>query len=156
MERRMIAFLICGVLLFSAIDGGIGFTALAVDNEEEKVYSNATIDDAFADNYIMVVLNNQASLEYLQTEKADFLGLEAASVESFTSPRGKQVKAMMDERSNASLTERMLTSDPNAEEIANYREVLCIELAERGKDKVLEAIALLENWMRCYMLDQIM
>ena len=39
----------------------------------------------------------------------------------------------------------MLTSDPNAEEIANYREVLCIELAERGKDKVLEAIALLEK-----------
>lgn len=93
----------------------------------------------------MVVLTNEASLNYLQTETFTVPGFKVRGVESFTSPKGKRIKTMVEERKNESLVERLFTYDPNADEIAGYREVLCIELEERGKEKVLEAIALLEQ-----------
>lgn len=103
------------------------------------------MENEFADNRVMVVLTNEASLNYLQTETFETQELSVGHIESFTSPRGKQIKAMVDERKNASLAERLFTSDPNADEIADYREVLCIELEERSKEKVLEVIAILEQ-----------
>ena len=123
------------------------FTAYAegAESGEKKIYCNATLENEFAEDRIMVVLSNEASLEYLQTETMDFPELKQVNIKRFTDTRGKQIKTMMDERKNASLTVRIFTSDANAEEIADYREVLCIELAEHGKDKVLEAIALLEQ-----------
>ncbi len=145
--NRLLACVLCAALILLSPTTNPAISVLADDSstEEQKIYSNATMEDAFADNYIMVVLNNEASLDYLQTEKIDFSEIKTARIESFTSPRGKDIKAMVDERKNASLMERLFTGDTNAEEISRYREVLCIELEERGKDKVLEAIALLEQ-----------
>ena len=119
--------------------------AESTESEEQKIYSDATVDDAFADNSILVVLSNEASLDNLGTEKLNFTESNLKNVRDLTSSRGKQIKAMVDERNNASLAERMFTRDPNADEIAEYHQVVCIELKERGKDKVLEAIKLLEQ-----------
>ena len=112
---------------------------------EQKVYSQATLDDAFADNRILVMLTNEASLSYLETGAAHFPELQHKSARNLSAFKGKQVRSMIEERNNTTLTERILSGDPNAEEIAQFHQLLCIELEDRGKDKVLEAIAVLQK-----------
>ena len=111
----------------------------------EKKYSFATINDAFDTQSVLVILNNDTSLKYLQNGRIDFPELNYKKVNSLSSAKGKRIRTMIEERKALSAIERMLTSDPNQEEISGYRQILRIELEEDGKEKVLDAIALLEK-----------
>ena len=39
---------------------------------EEKVFSNATMDDDFADDYVIVIVTNSASLKFKEYTALDF------------------------------------------------------------------------------------
>lgn len=145
--KKIFAIIIFAVHVLSWLLPELAFSATAesAKNKEQKIYSNATIEDEFADDSVMVVLKNEASLTYLDTQKIDFPEIKQKSIRNISQSKGKRVQAMIAERNNASLMERMFTEDPHAEEVSTYQQVLCIKLEERGKEKVLEAIALLEQ-----------
>ena len=140
--------LITGIILLLSLLSMCLTSVVSAEGEfvaEQKVYCSATMNDAFADDSILVVLNNEASLEYLETEKVDFPEVKYKRVRELTGASRKRIKSIIEERKNTSLVERMLTSDPNAHEIAEYHHVVCIELEERGKEKVLESSVIKQN-----------
>ena len=144
--KRIIALFVCAVMLFSAEEIGMICSVFAEQiQREEKTFSQATVKDAFVDNHVVVVLNNEASLDFLQTEEIDFSEVKHKNIRNISNAKGKRIEAMIETRKNASLAERIFTSDPNAEKISGYQQVLCIELEEHSKENVLEAIALLEK-----------
>lgn len=86
--KRVIALLICAVVLFSAEEIGVLYPVFAEQMQrEEKTFSQATIEDKFVDNHVVVVLNNETSLGLLQTQEIDF-----SEVKYKNSVRAKQVK----------------------------------------------------------------
>ena len=69
--NSLLAYILCAALILLSPTTNPAISVLANDSaaEEQKIYCNATMEDAFADNYIMVVLNNEASLKCLETEE---------------------------------------------------------------------------------------
>lgn len=59
---------------------------------EEKVYCNATTEDEFADNRVMVVLSNDASLDFNIYEAADFSEIDCAAVDDLSEASGKKYR----------------------------------------------------------------
>lgn len=144
--RKCAKMMVC-VLLILSLTSTVKVPVVLAENqqEEQKIYCNATIADAFDDQSILVVFNNPSSLEYIQTGEPHFPELKLKNMQDLTKDRGQRIKAMVEKRETASLVERVFTADPNAEEISGYRQIIHIELEDRGKEKVLEAIALLEQ-----------
>lgn len=52
-----------------------------LDNIDKKYVCNATIDDDFEDDAVLVMFDNKASLEFKDYNVADFSGIGVASVE---------------------------------------------------------------------------
>lgn len=145
--KKIFVFTLCLALLFSANDSGMILLATAENStvDEKKVYCNASANDVFAEDTILVVLNNAASLENIQYESADFSEINPKEVHDLSQAKGTRIKKMLEARKKTPLIERILSKDPNADEISSYQQVLCITLAEKGKQAVLAAIELLEQ-----------
>lgn len=90
------------------------------NSEDEKVYCNATLDDDFSDNEILVVLNKQVSRQLQST--VSFGEVDCLSVEDLTS-----------------------SYDTEEEMNENFRRIYKITLRNSGKEKVLENIRKLEK-----------
>jgi len=99
-----------------------------------KTYSEATIDDDFADGTIMVVLYGGATRSFKNYSAEDFSELNLNSVTELTFSTEELLSA---ERKNRG-TSMEINGDA-------YRRILKLELAEPSKENVLEAIQLLEE-----------
>lgn len=88
------------ILLFSIHASTFTYAIVpeSTNNAEQKVYSTATLDDAFADNRILVILTNEASLNYLETGTVQFPELLHKSARNLSTFKGKQVRRMVVER----------------------------------------------------------
>ena len=120
--RKIFALATCFILLLT-IQTSAYYLAVFADSmnlAEQKVYSHATLDDAFADNRILIMLTNEASLSYLETGTVHFPELQYKSARNLSTYKEKQVRNMVAERDKSTLTERLLSGDPNADEIAQY------------------------------------
>lgn len=122
--RKAILLYICAVLVFPLRVSELALSVTA-KSKEHKAYCNATMEEEFADDRILVVLSNKASLENLETGNVDFSEIKPKGARNLTSNHGQRVKTMVAERKKASLIERAFTSDPNANEVAEYHQVVC-------------------------------
>lgn len=116
---------------------------------EQKVYSTATVEDAFAEDRILVVMKNSASLEFKQFEKVDFSEISCRSVNNLTADIGEMMQSKVELLDQVART-GMMPADVNRDEIievdaGEYNQILCLELEEAGKENVLEAIEALED-----------
>ena len=59
-----VAFAFLFVLTQSNTGSAISSTDMKLPLSETKVYSTATIEDDFVDNHVLVVLTNEASLQF--------------------------------------------------------------------------------------------
>lgn len=100
---------------------------------EEVVYSTATIEDEFADNRIIILLNNEASKRNAAYSVSDFSEIAPAKVENLTA----------DMYAHLALKQQTTKAIDEFRETINH--VLCIELAAPGKQNVLNAIKVLQK-----------
>ncbi len=119
---------------------------------EEKVYSKATLEDDFADNRILVVLKNGASLDFKEHNTLDFSDIDCKSVRSMSTGRETAVKAEVAVLAEMAKTDilhksiKNIAREENSDiDLLSYHKIMCLELAEPGKENVLSAIKILEQ-----------
>ena len=132
--------------------------AAELDNAEQKIYSRATLEDEFADNHVVVILDNKTSLAVDQFEPSMFPNICYSEIRSSTTAKEAKVQEKMSgiaaalaavaiARNSTEIvtTENIMKIAAENEELNSYNQMLRIELKETGKDKVLDAIAELEK-----------
>ena len=78
--KKCICFVIAFLLILSTHH--INFEALTIEKSETKIYSNATIEDNFSNESIMVVLKNDVSLKCRDYTPRYFSEIECSRIES--------------------------------------------------------------------------
>ena len=117
--------------------------ASAVTTEEKK-YCEATIEDNFAPDTVLVVMSNETSLACNTYSEVDFSEIEAQSVRHITASYESDVKRAYESIAWAVKTgnEPIIADNIN---LGAFNQVICIELSEEGKNNVLDAIQQLEK-----------
>lgn len=97
MFKKIICYLLTATLMIAI--GGIQFVlpvnATYIGTEEVKVYDTATIDDDFAENRVMVVLNNTASRDSRNYTPSDFSEIACKSIQDLSTAKGAKVQAKL-------------------------------------------------------------
>ena len=125
----------------SAIEAGEDVApALYTSSGEEKVYCNATVEDDFAENRVMVVLSNDASLKFSAYEAENFSEIACAGVQDLSQASGRKIQAKAETVKDAVMSRSVDVGTLDTSGIDTYNQVLCLELEESGKENVLAAI----------------
>lgn len=145
--RYVSVLMVCVILTVSLLVGTVSIPVLAGTQNDNKqtAYDNSELEGDFADNRVLVILNNHASLDYLETGYIDFPEVNARKIDSITKFSGEQIQELIAIRDNSSFWERMVQQTSDTKEISSYREIICIELQNHSRENVLETIALLEK-----------
>lgn len=151
--RKNICFCLALVILLSSVSmivGAVNFSSMIVGTSElgiveQKLFSAATLEADFADNHVLVVLNNKASLKFKEYSPADFKEVKCAAVSDLTSGKKKQVETKVNDFKSSVSTMSAESRATAVEEINEYNQIICLELADKGKENVLAAIKALQS-----------
>lgn len=116
LKKIVFLFIICitTVMTIISIDFSVNVNAKV---SEDKVYSNASIDDDFTDNRVIIVLNDAASKINKEYTTNDFNGIDCI---------------------------RVIELNENIDnQIDKFNKVLCLEFSFNSKHQVLETIDVL-------------
>ncbi len=108
----------------------------AEEMSEEKVYCNATIDDNFSDERVIVVLKNRESKLFKEYTTNNFPEVECSNVKEVTKNIKEKIKTK---------TISKYDTKNNIDSMVNYKTVLTLELKEKSKSNVLKTIAEIEK-----------
>ena len=145
MVKRLLSFICALVFALGAVllNGAVEVRAITPGKEtasgEQKVYSNATVNDEFADDSIMVVMSNAASMEFAEYSTADFSEIDCLSVEELSTVTTSDVKARWQEV-QALATARNVSQESIKQAFGEYQRVFCIKLQDGSKQNVLDTI----------------
>lgn len=129
-------FLLVATILILGIDNSSSpIFAEEIVLGEDKIFSTATINDSFAEDSVLVVLKNSTSLNSSNYTTASFNGIDVTAVENMTVETASLSTQQISQ--NIGTANNVSTDD--------YRPILKLTLAESGKEKVLEAIDILET-----------
>lgn len=116
-------------------------TTVNDSGQEEKYYCTATIEDNFTDDCVLIVIDHANSIVDRIFTEADFPGVDVKEIIYLTSPITPLFEeSKTDEEAQAKAETLVLT---NVEE---FNHIIRIDLNVTGKDKVLEAIKVLEKF----------
>ena len=151
--KRILCIALAVVLSVSIAGTG---SAVSIDADsaitgpiEEKKFSNATMEDDFAENQVIVIMTNTASLKFKEYTASDFPEIACSEVRDLmptttakaeAKEKGLDVASLFKTEDNA-----VVTSDFYDIDTDSFRQILCLTLTERGKENVLTAIKALEN-----------
>ena len=107
---------------------------------DQKVYSKATLDDKFADDTVVIELNTEESFKFKNYTFADFPEVHLSSIEDVNNNATRIVQEQITAENIgiSSVRDRLIDNE-------SYRRIITLKLEEAGKEKVLEAIKLLEK-----------
>lgn len=130
--------------------GAVDFSSIVINTSElgivePKVFSTATLENDFADNHVLVVLNNKSSLNFKTYSTSDFKEVKCSAVNDLTSGKKKQVETKVSNFKNPVSTMSAEGKAAAIEEINKYNQIICLELADKGKENVLAAIKALQS-----------
>lgn len=146
---RITSFIVCLIITLSYFmtvnASNISTDESEVVLQDQKVYSNATIDQKFADNRVIVVMDgNVGSIN--RRYSLDFFDIsEIESVSDLT-----EIKLSSELDTNNTSTTLAKTGDEEATvltskiNVESYRQILLINLTTRSKQNVLDVIKKLE------------
>ena len=155
MQKKFIALIVilalfCSfVLPTSAITSGSISADDNVTLKEEKSISNATLEDDFADDHVIVLLSNAASTSLRSYTTADFSEFGCSEVNNLTQYTTELVNAKL--RGDTSVAQRAAATAEEQNALvpqgfhdvntSDFHQVLCLTLEEKGKQNVLDTIA---------------
>jgi len=135
----------CGVEV-PEVYKGANVSRSAIAGFEEKSYSNATLEDRFADDRVVIVLNQAASMNFKTYTPKDFPELTCTRVTDSTELTMEVVKQQLEAERTwdwSKLKERIKTG--MLVDVDKFRRILDIHFPVKSKENVLEAIRLLEK-----------
>ena len=153
MTKRLFALLLCLALVVSLVGCGGGkesdtdvssapnsinpisntdITTTDTVQSDEKVYCDATLEDDFVDDCVVIVINKEYTHKRIDFTPSHFPGVKISSIRSVMS---------LSKPSNPCPEEADRKNAANE----NFREIIEIKLQERGKQNVLDAIKELEK-----------
>ena len=119
-----------------------------INSDIEKVYCKATLDDEFTDDTVLIVLTNEASLEYVYHDytPADFAEIGCVEVQDLSSATTEHFRAQLK-------GELKPPENPRAgqlwfyqeRDVTTFRRILSLKLKDPSKLNVLIAIKILEH-----------
>lgn len=113
--------------------------------DQEKIHCNASIDDDFADNKVIVILNQQESAKLNDYNSKQLLDINGIKIRDLTS----ETRTMLKNRQNYSVESNC--DDMDCSELSgriskeDFRQILSLELDNPGKENVLKLIKELEK-----------
>ena len=137
--KRFICLLLS---IFISITAAIyNISALTVDaNDNVKI----SLDDNFADDRIIVVLNNQASLSFKEFSAQDFGELNVKSIKDLSVSTGDRIESAVN-----NIEDHVTKNAPLVKyegiPFSNYNQILCLELSNPGKANVVSVIKQLQK-----------
>ncbi len=102
-----------------------------------------TVNADFAEDRVIVVLNQETSLEFNTYNQTDFSEIGCAKVTDLTADMGNLVKQKIKQTKTAAMSlayEETASKFMNELKVDSYKQVLCLELNEPGKENVYETI----------------
>lgn len=153
-----LALIICCVCIFGILSNSTIITFAAEtqeindgDNEEQKIYSNATLEDNFVDDTVLVVMadreNENASESIASVSmEYDFSDIGCYAVEELTKLSTEIIeaqKAVSSESINS--TDMGIAADETRVDEDDFKKILSLKLEQHGKTNVLSAIDTLEK-----------
>ena len=118
-----------------------------INSDIEKVYCSATLDDEFSDNEVMIVLTNDASLEYIEHEytPADFPMIGCVEVSDLSTGATEKVKAQLRGDPKPTPTRPGEAWFYEDRDLTQFHRILCLKLDKESKLNVLFVVKLLEH-----------
>ena len=139
-----VAFVFLFILTQSNTGAAITSNPSNLTLSETKIYSTATAADDFVDNHVLVVLTNEASLQFRDYSPEDFPEIDCLQTEDLTKSVAPMVKMKVDSmkgiQPSSTTSVRVSTQDPSA-----YNQILCLELPTNSKANVIKAIKQLQD-----------
>lgn len=150
---RLLALLLAIISLFSissdifaipADAATIDSTNVSTKVVDEKVYSQATIEDDFSGKGILIVLTSEATKEFKTYSPDDFSYTSVAEVRNLTATKAEAIQAAMCDDGTVS---RHSTSnyEYTEKDIEKFKTILYLELENESKENVLSLIKKLEK-----------
>lgn len=117
-----------------------------VQRHEEKIYSNATIDDDFDENSMLVILSEQATLSFKKYTKDDFPEFNCYEVVDLTWQTAELVKKQLAVEKTGNWGEIQAWKD-NAMlvNVQSFRRILSLRINESSRADALEGRSSLES-----------
>lgn len=153
--KKMISVVLACLIVISVISGSLiavltgGSVAIKNSNVEQKVYCNATLEDDFVDDSVMIVLTNDVSLQLKEYSVSDFNEVDCKSVINLTETTSNIVAAKLNGVENVSQNNvednHIMFSNLNDFDLSAYNQILCLTLKNPGKENVLSAINILQS-----------
>lgn len=147
--KKLFTLLLACVLLCSLIPASHVMADDHITDMEEIPVDETTMESDFADDSIMVVLNNEASLSMEDYDALDFAEIGCSSVTDLTSTTTALVRAELTGADTASVLNiepgTTVSDDFFEVEPETFNKVLCLNLKDPGKENVLAAIKLLSK-----------
>lgn len=154
-----VVLLLCIAFMMSCYIGNVNQIAFAEQAEDlqnksqGKVYCNATIDDDFADDTVLVVLANNVSTQKsnarisfsAEVSTEDFSEVGCVEVENLTSYSSAIVDEEVARLSNPISTLSAETETEHKVNVNNFKKIISLKSSTPGKQNVLDAIKKLEK-----------
>ena len=140
--RKLFCFLSVIVILLT-----VSVFAFGTTHTEEKVYCTATLEDDFAEDSVLVMMTNKASLELKMHTPADFPEVRCIAVNDLSSYTRKVAQVKL---SGGHASELGLDDLSRAQSVLNnfnpktFHLTYCLVLKNPGKENVLKAIEALQ------------
>jgi subtilisin family serine protease len=125
--------------LFVSADSESDITYKGYDSDE-KIICNATLEDDFADNIVIVVLNKEATFSFRTYTLDDFVCVGCSKVKDLTESVSDLVKRQLDSK-KVSATRKA----NSVNEETGFNRIISLELNEKSKENVIEVIKQLEE-----------
>lgn len=145
LSKKSLFILLVTCITFIFIFPCVKVNAYSLDNDvqiENKKVCNATLDDNFVDDTIIVTLTNSASLNFKEYNTSSFLELSLLEVRDSTIEISEKIKSQINK--STSITNDMINSNTNFD-ITSFRTTLVLKLANPSKTTVLDYIKILED-----------
>lgn len=148
MLKKIIAITVSAIVFFQLMSiSSFAYekaTSQIIENDtvtEEKTYCTATLDDDFADDCVIIVIDHANSIVDRVFTASDFPGIDVKEITYLTSPITPLFEESETEEEAQEKAETLALT--NVEE---FNHIISIDLNVTGKEKVLEAIEVLEGF----------
>ncbi|MCL2763069.1 MAG: S8 family serine peptidase, partial [Treponema sp.] len=114
--------------------------------DEGKIYSNATLQDSFAEDRVLIVLKKSASMDFRTYTPEDFPELNGVQVRDLSKRTMTVVQEQLQAQKTGDwsrLTKRI--AHGMLVDVNKFRQILCLDLPIQSKENVLQTIKLLEQ-----------
>ena len=111
---------------------------------EEKIYVNVNEEEDFSDSTVLVVMSHDASMNLKEYSADDFSEADAKGIIDLAAATREKATVQL-EKLNYAFKTRTAIDTENFNTFQDYNHVICLELEETGKDKVIEAIEKLQK-----------